>query len=114
MNDLHIAPMSLEILGDQATVAVFGFVLTAQQASVGDRPSYPHLPNSSLVHECEELALVRIPVVMFIPISVQHLLGGRQLRHMHILHTADCVQKVFKVILLGETRQLRHVVQPNV
>ena len=103
MDDFDITPFPVQVLSNQPAMTAVGFVLAAQQASVGNCPFYSPFPDAPLVHKSEKLAFVGLPVVMFLPLSVQHIFRRCQFRQMDVFHPADFVQKIFQVILLGKS-----------
>ena len=62
----------------------------------------------------EEPGFVGAPVAAVLLVVVQHLLRGRQRRYVHVVHAADFGEKKAQVVALGETGELRHVVEPNI
>ena len=111
---LNIAPLLLQILSYQPTVAMTGLFLAAQQAPVGHGRSYIHVGYATFLHEGQELMLIHLPVTMAFAVTVQHLFRGGKFRQMDIFHSADFFQEILQVVLLGEACQLGDVAQSHV
>src|ERR1700683_1631491 len=108
------APSVLEVLSDEATVAIIGSVLAAQQATVLDDISGELVLNRPLLHKVQEPTLVERPVAAPFLVLVEHLLSRRQQGKMEVVDGADLAKEESEVILLGESGELRNVVQPDV
>ena len=80
VDDFHIAPVSLQIFGNQAAMAVMRFMLAAQQAGIGDVLFCRVRLDLARLHESEKRPFITRPVAALFLVGVQYLLTRRQLR----------------------------------
>src|SRR5690606_39264587 len=68
----------------------------------------------TFLHELEELRSELRPGLPVLSVRSHHLLGWSQLGGVDVFHTADRVQEVGQIVLLGESGELGDVVDPDV
>ena len=112
--DFDPAPVLLKVLGDEASVAVVGLVLATQEAALFEKVFGDGGFDAALSHEPEKIPFVGGPIAFLLLVGVQKFLSGRKVRHMDVVDAGDSVQEIFQVVLFGEARQLRNVVQTDV
>lgn len=113
MNDLHIAALFLQILGDQSAVTVVRLVFAAEQAAVV-KFVYRQIFDGSFFDEREKFFFIRIPLDLILSVSVQNFLCRRKFRNVPVVNVAKIFREIRKVVTLGETRQLRNIIKPHV
>lgn len=77
MENVDVAPMVLKVFCHKPAVTMVRFVLAAQKAAVYECLFGNRLLNTPLLHQIEELSLVRLPIFVLLPVLVQHLLRRR-------------------------------------
>ena len=111
----QIAPLVAQILSDQSAVATFGRRLTAQQHSRdGEQTTVDALFDASLAHQGKKATLIRLPAPFLLLILVKQILSRGEQWFMLVVCVTDHAQKIGKVVALGETSQLRRIVQANI
>ncbi len=113
MLNLEIVPLVTEILNDEPAVAVMWLVFAAKQAATIKLVAVNLLDPPS-GHEVQKLSFVLRPRSLVLLVGVEDVLGRRKLKHVLIPHAADSLGEVREVITLGESIELRFVVQPNI
>ena len=114
MGDLDAAPMLVQVLRDETPVAVVGLVFAAQEATVRDDLPGDRLLDPPLPHQGEEAILVGLPVALPLFEVVEDYLRRGKRGKVDVLHAAKLIEKVGEVVLLGETGELRPIVEPYV
>ncbi len=115
MHNSHVGPLALQILDDQAAMAVLGGRFTAQQYAGGRKLlRVEFLFDLTFFHQLQELGFVYAPVPFVFFKGIQDILRGGQQRFMHIIGVAQFAQEEGQVIAFGEGGQLRHIVQPHI
>lgn len=95
-------------------MAAGGLILAAQQAGMVKVFSFAELLDPAVGHELEKLPFKTAPIAALLLDGIQQGLRGGKFGDVHIINPADDSEEVMEIVLLGKTRQLRHVVEPNV
>ena len=111
---LDVAPVFVQVLRDQAAVAVVRFVLAAQEAAFRDDLSRDRFLDAAFAHQLAEADLVGLPVAVALLVVVEDVLRGGEFRDVDVLHAADLAEKVGQIVSLGKAGELRHVVEPHI
>ena len=114
MFDLDVSPPLTEVFCHQSSVAVVGPVLAAEQAGTVEERWIKRILDSPTSHQRHEAFFILLPAPPLLLVSVQDLLCWRQARHVHVVHITDLAQKVGEVMPLGESSQLRHIVEAHI
>ena len=101
-----IAPVSMQILGYQTAMTVMRPVLATEQAPILEQLRRDGGLDVPLGHQMEELVLVLLPGAAVFLEGVQHRLGRREHRKMHVVDPADSLKKICEILLLGESGEL--------
>ena len=116
MNGPDFAPLPIQILENEAPVAVLGSGLATQQRRrhyFEERPVQSFL-DPALPHQLQKAPLVRRPSLFSLSVSVEYIPGRGEQRFVKVLCATEFIEKEREVIALGEPRQLGRVVQPHV
>lgn len=76
MRDLNVAPVRLEVLRDQSSVAVMGFVLAAEEAPLCDQSGIDFLLDLASAHQIKEFLLIYGPVTLVLLVLVKNVLSS--------------------------------------
>ena len=106
MYDLQVRPLLLEVLSNQAPMAMGRSLFAAKQAAVGDLLSGKAVFDLAGLHQSQEVSLVSGPVALLLLVGVQHCRGRRKNRQMDVAHLANLAEEELQVVLLRETCQL--------
>lgn len=112
--DGEVAPTFLQIIKNQAAVAVMRRVLAAQEASPRQQRRVNFVLDVALLHEPEKVLFIGVPTAFAFFIGIQHRLGRREQRRLDIFHVEDFLQKVFQVIPFAESGELRNLVKTDI
>src|SRR5579884_1317499 len=100
---------------DEAPMATGGAGFATQQdCLLFERVAVEYSRNVPLAHQRQKGALVRLPGAAALPIVVEQLLRRRQPDVVLVLGVADGLEKIRQIAGLGEPRELRVVVEPDV
>jgi hypothetical protein len=75
MYDFDVAPMPVEVFGNQTAVAVFGFVFAAQQAAIDDYIVWDGGLDEAALNRGVEMGFVNVPGYALLSICVQQRVG---------------------------------------
>ena len=114
MNDFNVTPVLVQVFGDKPAVTVVGCFFTAKEAAFSDGVLRNMRLDLARFHKFQEITFVIKPSAAFLLVSVEQILGRRKQRDVHVIRSADFAQKELKVVLLCETRQLRHVIEAHI
>src|ERR1039457_5839891 len=114
MTDCYIFPMLLQILEDKSTVAMLcGWFAAKQYRFTLETIFVDGSLDVSGDHQDRKFPFINIPIALLLLVCIQDVLRRRQQRFVFVTRLAYLVEKVGQVGLLGETGELRGVVQPN-
>jgi len=94
-------------------MAVVRFVLAAKQASLVEEGGIKSLFDFPLSHQFHELRSYTDQSPPVFLICIQNCLGGGQNGKVDVVHPKDFPQKIFQVILFGESGELGNIVEPD-
>jgi len=114
MNDFNVAPVPLQVLGDEPAVAPFRLGLAAQQATVRDYILRDGGADQPAFDDGVKLGHVLIPGYVAFPVAVQQGVGGRESGQVDVIHAAEFAQEPRQVAFLGEPGQSRRVAQSHI
>lgn len=115
MNNGEVAPVVAQIFGDESAVTVFRRRLTAQQhGGNGEQTTVDAFFDAPFTHQVEKASLIRLPTPSLLFVFVEQFLCRGEQRLMLIVCATDHAQKVREVVALGESSQLRGVIQADV
>lgn len=114
MDYLHVFPVLAEVFGHESAMAFFGGRLAAQEAGFVREFLRYDILNFSLGEQSAKLSLVVAPVDFLFLVGVENFLGRGQFGLMDIFYARNFLEEVLDVLFLGETGQLRYVVQADV
>src|SRR5687767_4467709 len=95
-------------------MAVVRLVLAAQEAASVEEVRGDGRFDVPMGNQLEEIALVGGPVLVGLLVPVEQVGRWGKIEKVDVLDAGDGLEKVGKVVALGEPRQLRVVVQANV
>jgi hypothetical protein len=95
-------------------MAVLRCGFAAEQAAAVDYLARHGIFHLALRHQREELCLVGRPFATLFLVLIEHRFRGREFRQMHISDRKYGLAKKMEIIALGETGQLRNVVEPDI
>ena len=75
MPDVDVAPVLLQIFGDQAAMAMMGFIFTAKETPVAEELFGYCVLNLSVLHQLEEKLRVSGPPYAALLVFVEHFLS---------------------------------------
>ena len=75
MMDFEVAPVFGEVFGDEAAVALVGFIFAAEEARVLEEFGLDVFFDGAFGHEVEEVLFVGVPAALFFFVLVKHGLG---------------------------------------
>ena len=92
--------MSAEIFGDQASVAVVRFVLTAQQARAFDGCGIDPFFDFAFLHQVQERGFIDIPVALVFFVGIEDVLGGGEQRQVDVVDADNLLEEILEVVAL--------------
>lgn len=81
--------MLLQVLGNEAPMAVMRFFFTTQEATIGDGIAIQGFLDATLSHRVAEPQLVFLPRYSPLLVSIEKVLRRRQLREMEVAHSTN-------------------------
>lgn len=114
MDNFDATPMVAQVLGHEAPVAMMRLLLAAKEACVADNVARDHVLDAPSSDEFYELLFVGRPIAFRLFIGIEERLCGSENRQMDVVHSADGVEEIPKIITFREPSQLRDVVQANI
>ena len=112
--NFYVAPFLLEVLGNKASMAMMWCWFTAKKASTIQQISINFRLNVPRSHQVKELPFIGWPIAAVLLVVVKDVFIGSQQWGMDIVDVKNSLEKESEVILLGETGQLRNVIQSSV
>lgn len=114
LNIQHMAPFAVEIIANQAAMAVMGRRLRTKQAGIFEQVRLQRCFDAPVAHQFEKEPFILPPIAFLFFIGGQDVVGRRQKRLVPVLDVRNLFQEIRQVPALGEARQLGRVVQPDV
>lgn len=114
MLDVDVAPMLPEIFSNKTAVAMMWLFFAAEKTTVYQRFLGDLFLDASQLHESEKSLRIGVPRPVTLLVVIQHLLCRSKIREVDIIHSTNMLEEVDEILLLGKSRQLRHVIEPHV
>ena len=115
MLDLDAAPSVAQVFGDKPTVTMMRLFFAAEKAATVKQFARYGLFNPAGPHEIHELVLVKRPVaVRLLLVGIENFRRRSEDREMNVVDVADSFSEISQIILLGETGELRDVVETHI
>lgn len=95
-------------------MAMMGFVLTAKQTALGHNFFRDSVFDLALAHQIKETPLIGAPIPFLLLVFVQHLLGWSEIGKVDVVHPAYFLQEKREVVSLGESGELRNVIEAHI
>lgn len=108
------SPFFVEILADETPVAVMRLVFRAEETRALKHLRFEAMLDLPFRHQPQKALLVCPPIALFFLVRFEHRVGRREQRLVQVLNASDLSKEVGKIVRLGEARELRCVVQPDI
>jgi hypothetical protein len=112
--DFYVAPLLLQVFGDQPAVALVRSFLTAEQAGALQLGLRKFILDVAGFHEIQKLDFVFGPDTLLPFVGVEHFFGGSEVRDVEIVDVADGFCEIAKILFFGEGSELGNVVETNI
>src|ERR1700720_2009051 len=110
----HAGPFIVQILAHQSPVTMMWLILRAEQKSALQGGGIKPLFDRPLRHQAHKPLFVDTPISPVPLIGFQNIIGRRQKRLMKVVHTANFLEEICKIVRFGEPGQLRCIVEADI
>ena len=114
MLNLQVAPVPVQVLGDESAMTMVWLVLAAQQTTITHYFLWNDFLNPSLTHQIDESAFVGIPVDSSMSIVTQQVFGRCKVWQVDVIHPAEFASEPGEVIFFCKASELRPIVEPYI
>ena len=111
MLNLQVAPVPVQVLGDESAMTMVWLVLAAQQTTITHYFLWNDFLNPSLTHQIDESAFVGIPVDSSMSIVTQQVFGRCKVWQVDVIHPAEFASEPGEIIFLCKASELRPIVE---